>query len=533
MYGERSNGKQHGVVLTKPEVVKAILDLVGYLSDRDLGKVTILEPASGDGAFVLEIIARLHESSVKFEFDFLAALKNVRLFEIDPTLADLLEANIEALLLALGGYPNPIPIIRSDYLQSPDIKVDFVVGNPPYVRHDNIPEELRKMYRQRFSTFRYRSDLYVPFFEKSLRSLTNGGKLGFICANRWLRNQYGRPLRALISQFYSLDKVIDLSQTHPFQEEVIAYPAVTIMTKRKPLPDAEYYELKDLNALAQINESKIQPLAHLSTQEQDWFAELTLHEHKINCRLGGIEEQGFKIGIGVATGCDRVFVRQDFAGQVEVELLLPMIKSTDLKGDQFAWQGHQFLNPFDAKGKLIDLRNFPRAAQYFESNGESLRKRHVARKKPLSWYRTIDRVDSTLVSKPKILLPDISGNSRIFIDFGQYYPHHNLYYIIGRPIEKLQLLAAMLMSTFVRNQLKAVGTKMNGGYPRWQSQNLRKLKLPIIDAVADKRRAELIGAYARNNLSEIDLIVNELLQTLSEDTHQGQLELFQDHQAAQ
>lgn len=79
-----------------------------------------------------------------------------------------------------------------------------------------------------------------------------------------------------------------------------------------------------------------------------------------------------------------------------------------------------------------------------------------------------------LQNTPKILLPDISGNSLLFIDEGRFYPLHNIYYITGEDIHQLKFLCSILMSDFVRKQIQRLSNNMNGGYARWQSQNLRK-----------------------------------------------------------
>src|SRR5690606_7332337 len=76
---------------------------------------------------------------------------------------------------------------------------DYVVGNPPYVRQELIPEAKLADYRSRFKTFYDRADLYIPFFERSLDALAPGGRLGFICTDRWTKNKYGGPLRAMVA----------------------------------------------------------------------------------------------------------------------------------------------------------------------------------------------------------------------------------------------------------------------------------------------------------------------------------------------
>ena len=75
-----------------------------------------------------------------------------------------------------------------------------VVGNPPYVRQEAIPDVLMAEYRKHYKTIYDRADIYVPFIERSLELLAAGGELGFICANRWMKNKYGKKLRELVSK---------------------------------------------------------------------------------------------------------------------------------------------------------------------------------------------------------------------------------------------------------------------------------------------------------------------------------------------
>lgn len=69
IYGFRTNGNGHGDVPTSPEVVKYMLDLVGYISCRNLSDVKILEPSCGDGEFIIEIAKRLKESAHVYGFN--------------------------------------------------------------------------------------------------------------------------------------------------------------------------------------------------------------------------------------------------------------------------------------------------------------------------------------------------------------------------------------------------------------------------------------------------------------------------------
>ncbi|MCX6237173.1 MAG: Eco57I restriction-modification methylase domain-containing protein [Bacteroidia bacterium] len=506
IYGKRSNGKQHGVVLTRECVVEAMLNFVGYLPSKDLCNIKIIEPSSGDGAFALHIIKRLHQSSILHAFDFEKALENIKLYEIDEHSITRLTANVSALLKE---YDVTIPlsmIMLGDFLTLDIPCCDVVIGNPPYVRHENIPDSKKEVYRKLFRTFKHRSDLYIPFYEKGLNLLNKNGKLSFICSNRWLKNQYGENLRKLVSSRYDLLEVIDLENTNPFEESVIAYPAITTISNTSIGIIPKYYQLTDLNELNQIPD-KIKPNRNLHLQSSNWFMTEINGERYPNY-LETISKQGFKIGIGVATGCDQIFISNEFDQKVEKELLLPILTSRDIKGDKFIWGGKYVLNPFDHLGNLIDLNLFPKAKDYLNSNSRLLLNRHISKKQPKNWFRTIDKIDAELKSKSKIILPDISGNKYVFIDEGNFYPHHNLYYITGPDKIKLTMLAAILMSDFVRNQLLEISNKMNGGYPRWQSQNLKKIRIPIINSFPKHVCDQLVKAYYTKNISQINSLLN-------------------------
>ena len=64
--------------------------------------------------------------------------------------------------------------------------------------------------------------------------LADSGNLGFICADRWMKNRYGGPLRNLVSERFHLKVYVDMVDTQAFQSEVIAYPAITIIGREKP-----------------------------------------------------------------------------------------------------------------------------------------------------------------------------------------------------------------------------------------------------------------------------------------------------------
>lgn len=501
-YGIRGNGNGHGDVFTSPCVVKFMLDMLGYTPDKDLSKIKILEPACGEGEFLIEIAERIKESAKRFGFDSERTFFDcVYGFELDESKVSVCKSRLESV--GINAAHSHIEV--GDFLLSPAPQVDMVVGNPPYVRYENIPEPQRIVYKNQFPTFHYRADLYVLFFEKTLKLLVPGGKHCFLCSNRWLKNEYGKKLRRFVSFHFQLDNILNLEQADAFQEDVLAYPAITLISNRPPKNTFYYAEIKRITDFYTL-----EWIGKTMPKGDDWSD--TFNTVAGDKTLFAIEELGFKVGIGVATGADAVFVSKRLPELVEQELLLPALNARNLRGDKMQWNGEYLLNPFDLNGNLINLSCYPKAKQYLLSYKSQLSSRHVAKKNASKWYKTIDHIVPKLRSMPKILLPDMSGNRYVFIDEGLYYPLHNLYYIIGDSVGRLKLLSAVLMSETVRRQICSIANNMNGGFPRWQSQYLRKLRVPDIYALDKDFEAQLIQSYDNRDYEAINDLVYKMYE---------------------
>lgn len=198
---------QHGEVFTRRWVVETILDLVGYTVDRELADMVIVEPACGAGAFLGPMVERLSASCRAHGRSLLDAVHAIEAFDLLDRNVEVSRDRVAEQLLAAGWERADVEkavqawIGQGDYLlREPSAhRADFVVGNPPYIRLEDVPEARMSAYRSACPTMGGRADIYVGFYEVALRSLKPGGRLGFICADRWMRNQYGRNLRELVT----------------------------------------------------------------------------------------------------------------------------------------------------------------------------------------------------------------------------------------------------------------------------------------------------------------------------------------------
>lgn len=521
-----------GAIFTRPEIVDLILDLAGYeVGAARLAELSVLEPSCGDGAFLDALIGRLIQSEVAH---------NGRVVWEDPVLAramcacDINEASVQAArnlvvtrLTAAGCTSSTATslasqwVIQTDFLLHPWAEsFALIVGNPPYVRLEDLPKPVLAEYRRRFGTATDRADLYVAFFEQGLRLLADDGVLAFISANRFAKNQYGAPLRQLIAKSFHVRHYVNLEHTQPFLDDVSAYPAV-IVIDRVVGTSTRASTLGDITpeTLATIREESkpgVLP-SKLVSVFPDWYPDgapwraTSSTDHSLMKAFerdySTLEQSaaGTKVGIGVATGADEVFVLNGLSATIERTRQIPLLMAQDVRSEHPRWSGHYLVSPFDASddGTLVRLEEFPGLKTHLEGFADQLNARHVARTRPRNWYRTIDRIWPALQYAPKLVIPDIQRGGVVGFDEGQCYPHHNLYWITSDGWN-LRALQALLRSSFVLRQVRAFSVQMRGGSVRYQAQTLRKLRVPAFTSLTDGCVKELVRVATSTDQREID-----------------------------
>jgi len=515
---EQGGMEARGAIFTRAEVVDFILDLAGYTEDQPLHKKRLLEPSFGGGDFLLPAVARLL-AAWRVAKDKGAALDDlgdaIRAVELHRETFDSTHTALIALLTQQGlaaGTAQDLAnrwLTQGDFLLAPlNGPFDFVVGNPPYVRQELIPAPLLAEYRARYQTMYDRADLYIPFIERSLSALSPGGSLAFICADRWMKNRYGGPLRRMVAEHYHLKIYVDMTGTPAFHSEVSAYPAITIISREPPgatrIAHRPAIERAALLALAHAlratplpkHSGPVGEQARVPNGAEPWLLESSDQMaliRRLERQFPTLEETGCKVGIGVATGADKAFIGDFDALDVEPDRKLPLATTRDIVSGEVQWRGQGVINPFADGAGLVDLRDYPRLRRYLEARQEVIAGRHCAQKSPDNWYRTIDRITPSLAATPKLLIPDIKGEAHIVFEEGRLYPHHNLYYVTSEQWE-LRALQAVLLSAVTRMFVATYSTKMRGGFLRFQAQYLRRIRIPRWADVPAALRAELRDA---------------------------------------
>ncbi|WP_374259530.1 Eco57I restriction-modification methylase domain-containing protein [Zoogloea sp.] len=161
-----------GQVFTPEPVVRAMLRL-----RHNIGRV--LEPSCGDGAFLRE----LHH----------------------------------AVGIELDARHSPPGALNIDFFAYPESEqFDTVIGNPPYVRYQDIAPGTRALLRR--DGFDRRSNLYLFFIEKCVRHLRPGGELIFITPRDFLKSTSARALNRWLHERGTITHAIELGDARVFAD---------------------------------------------------------------------------------------------------------------------------------------------------------------------------------------------------------------------------------------------------------------------------------------------------------------------------
>lgn len=528
------NEVEYGEVFTRRWVVDAILDMVGYTPDRDLSGTRLIEPSIGSGAFIVPVVERLI-ASAKSHGVALTDLGNA-IFGLDlqPEHVQSSRLAVMQLLTVAGASDEQASTLAERWLVSGDFLLDpmpgpadFVVGNPPYIRTEDLDDAVEAEYRGRWKTMRGRADIYVGFYERSLGLLAPGGKLGFICADRWMRNAYGKHLRGFVVSGYSVESVWQMHDVDAFEAEVSAYPAITV------LANSVQGQATFIDTTGTFDgESSREALAFaLGSADEGtgagwegarlprWFETADFWPagsprmikllERLQEDFPTLEADGTtKISIGVATGADQAYiVRADAGVDVEEDRLLPIVMADDIRAGYLKTPMKVMLNPWDDEGRLIDLEAYPRFAATLGSH-DAVAKRFVAKRNPITWHRTIDKVYPGLAEKPKLLLQDMKAQITPVLEPGGLYPHHNLYYVVSDSWD-LEVLGGLLLSRIAEAFISAYGVKMRGGTLRFQAQYLRKITVPTPDTIPVEVAERLRDAFRAGDRDAATLAAEE------------------------
>lgn len=456
--------KAEGQVFTPLYLVCDILNVAGY-KGKNILKKQIIDNSCGDGAFLCEIVRR-YIDAYKGDNGDLSHLKEeletyIHGIELDPIAFHSCLSNLSKISNDAG-----IPHVKWDILNADTLtvtqfneKMDFVVGNPPYVRVHNLESKYSQVKHFQFAK-KGMTDLYLVFFEIGFRMLNDKGKLCYITPSSWLNSIAGDVLRKYIRQTKSLETLVDLEHVQAF--EATTYTIISLFSKK-------HRNNGFLYAIYDIESHIIKYLDEINYDDAFIDGNIYLASIEKLKELKGILEYKHQtyavVKNGFATLNDKVFIRKNFPF---TNMLIDVVKASS--GE---WK--KALYPYDENGVQLPINIIKEDKQvwnYLTENKPTLVKDNSI--KDGAWYlygRTQALKD---VSKRKYaintILKDIDSIKLIPVPKGMGV-YSGLYILTHI---KASVLRSIIISKDFLNYIRALKKYKSGGYYTFSSKELQQ-----------------------------------------------------------
>ncbi|QTD54614.1 Eco57I restriction-modification methylase domain-containing protein [Parasphingorhabdus cellanae] len=387
---------------------------------------------------------------------------------------------------------------------------DVVLGNPPYVRQELL-KELKPYLKDRFEVYHGVADLYAYFFERGLRILKPGGRLGYISSSTFFKTGSGAPLREYLRKSATIENVVDFGD-HQIFEGVTTYPAILTMRAGAPNVDHElqFWNIAELpkGSFADGFETAKAPYPQRVLPAGSWQLESPalralrakiVKGRKTLKEIYGSPLYGIKTGRNDAFVIDRAtrdrLIAQDPKSS---DILKPWIDGAAVQkwreedSEQSlillpkGWTNEQFGAVNENEAKQLLARRFPAIWAHLAQHEESLKRRTD---KGFFWWELRSCAYYDALHRAKIIYRDIAAAPTFFCDNRSKINDTTSYFL---PTSDPFLLG-LLNSALLWFSLLSQTTKARGGYYRFKAQYIEPL--PIPDATPEQKAA--IGKLAK------------------------------------
>lgn len=559
--------KKSGSERTPNEIIKYMLEIIGYDESVSCDK-SIVDPACGTGTFIKQIIDRfidgLYENEVTNNYkEKLLEHKLIRAYDTKPSnvfvtkivmISSLVNRNLIHEMKDVLDMIEKLPVYCQDFLRVED-SADYIIGNPPYIRLQNLSVEYRDFIKDNFVSATGRFDIFTCFLEKSDKLLNENGRMCLITSDKYLTANYGVGIREYLSKTGHVRKLVDLYDTKFFGAAVL--PAIIMCENSKHINGkVDYIGIKTatqdvqgecLNAnelfeyvenemtcgkrfvlygnedkqVFEVSRSKVKipdngKTWNFSTSDENTI-KTKMDEQKL-CTLVDI----FDVCVGIKTTADTIFVKpmtQNFIDEHAFEdvVVYPLIQSFNVSKWNISWGNNSkdryILYPhreLDGNMVAIPLEEIPKTAEYLEECSEVLKKRsYLAESKSRMWYECWVPQKLSKFKQTKIVTRDIVSNNSFALDESGRLCQGNTFFLTRKnsilTLEYLDLnehqyycfALGILNSKAMEYYQKMISGCLYSQKYRYTTSNLNRWPIPKIK----KEDARVIASYVDDLLA--------------------------------
>ena len=379
---------------------------------------------------------------------------------------------------------------------------DAVIGNPPYVRQESLKDQ-KEYYQSRYAVYQGTADLYAYFIEKGISLLRPGGIFSYIVANKWMRANYGKPLRKFLLT-KQIEEIVDFGDL-PVFKTATTYPCIIRVSNNTPAKEfcVSKVETLDFPDLAGYVQAHRHPIEQATLTDGGW----TLGDKRTENLLKKLQGMGTPLeeyvmgGIyyGIKTGLNEAFVIDEKTKNKLIEedpksaeIIKPFLIGRDIK--RYHVSNYKRFVIFTRRG--IDIKQYPAIENYLKQFKQKLmpkpsdwqgEKWEGRKPGPYKWYEIQDPIDyHSEFERPKIIIPAIVQSASYAFDEDSFYSNDKTTII---PKNDLYLLG-LLNSKALDFIMHSISSTKQGGYYEYKPMYVSKLPIyvPDFDNPVDKAR---------------------------------------------
>jgi len=366
---------------------------------------------------------------------------------------------------------------------------DVVIGNPPYVGFHGFMDQ-KDYLKNVYESAQGRFDVYLPFIEKGVGLLKEGGLLGFICPTNFTKRQHGQALRKFLKSNCKILQIVDFQDQQIF-EQALNYTGIFILEKSKPISKhlVTYIPERIDGARLSVEQDAL--------QDDGWiFGHKTYEqivakiETQASVTLGELTES---ISEGVVTGKNQVFLLPvDIANKLSLEkkLLKPVIQGRQIQRYSHEPAEYMVIYPYRSKKNRTELIPeedlaclFPITWEYLSSHRHNLTGRKYFDKSTKAWYELWCKRTFSQQATDKIIVPELSSCNRFA------YCEKSVFYLDtvcgilpkNKDLETYLYLLGLLNSSLLEFYYKKATVPKAGGFYIYKTMFLKRLPIRCID----------------------------------------------------
>ena len=401
---------------------------------------------------------------------------------------------------------------------------DAVIGNPPYVRQEVLGEEFKEYAASRYEAYHGRADLFAYFIERGMFLLKPRGRFCYIVANRWMRSNYGGPLRDFVREKTAIEEITDFGEL-PVIPGAATFPCIIVL--RKPAGKRriagqrfDFAVIKSLefdNIADEIRREK-RILDDRAVGKDRWTM-ATPGECGVFGKMAKtgrpLEEVYSAPTMGVKTGQNNAFVidaavrrRLIRGNRQSAQLIKPVAKGDDVRGyaplPGGKWlicipRGFTNENRGHSGPRAFMEAAYPAVMEYLGSHEKKLKSRGD---KGDYWWELRSCSYYGQLEGAKIVLPIISMDRRMTFDERGTYLTNSACFFPSSDLVLLAVLNSRLAQLWMKRHASVLGDPDSGGRINWLPQDVGRLPVPPARPgdKADLKQRKEIAALARRML---------------------------------